>query len=354
MWFGQLNRRVRRQRKLARPGGAASLTAMDDFIHFAYRLDASGAPAALDRTEDIVAALRASHCAWVHLQSDHPEAAAWIEDNLGYLPEAVRDALTADITRPRVAPYGDGVLLNLRGVNHNPGAEPEDMISIRIWADPARVVTLTRRPLTSVEEMRADVVAGTGPASAGSFLAMLIERITAKITAFVSELDTDADEFENRVLRGEEAGLGARITDARAAVVDVRRFLVPQRDAVARLLVAPEGLFSANDRLELEEAEDDLRRQVETIESLRERLIVLRDELASLSDARLNRNLYIVSIVSAVFLPLGFLTGLMGINLAGMPGAEWPPAFWVFTGLCGVILVLVLLLLWRLHLIRPR
>lgn len=327
---------------------------MEHFIHFAFRLDGGGAPVELDRTEDIVAELRAPHCAWVHLQADRPETAEWVEAHLGYLPEAVRDALTAESTRPRLAPHGDGVLLNVRGVNLNPGAEPEDMISLRIWADTARIVTLSRRPLLTIEEMRNDLAAGEGPRSAGTFLAILIERLTERISDLVTRMDTGADALEDRVLKSDEVGLGARITDARAAVVDVRRFLVPQRDAVARLHVVPGDLFSDNDRLELQEAEDDLRRQVETVDSLRERLMVLRDEIESLSDARLNRNLYIVSIVSAVFLPLGFLTGLMGINVAGMPGTDWPHAFWVFTGLCTAVLVFVVVVLWRLHLIRPR
>ena len=103
-----------------------------DFIHFAFKLGLSGDSWELDRTEDIVAELRSAACAWVHLQSDRAETLDWIETHLAYLPDAVRDSLTANITRPRLQPYGDGVLLNLRGVNHNPGAEPEDMISIRI------------------------------------------------------------------------------------------------------------------------------------------------------------------------------------------------------------------------------
>ncbi|MDA8870771.1 zinc transporter ZntB, partial [Rhizobiaceae bacterium] len=51
-----------------------------------------------------------------------------------------------------------------------------------------------------------------------------------------------------------------------------------------------------------------------------------------------NKTLYILAIISAVFLPLGFLTGLMGINIGGMPGVENGYAFWIF---CGVMIVLL-------------
>ncbi|PYE85023.1 zinc transporter ZntB [Pseudoroseicyclus aestuarii] len=309
---------------------------MTDFIHFAVRLNGAEGQGPLP-ADKIAGALQASDCAWVHLQADDPRSADWIDETLPYLPEAVRDALSAGETRPRMAAFADGVLLNLRGVNLNPGADPEDMISLRLWVDPARIVTLSRRPLRSVEAMRADCDAGTGPQTAGRFLALLVEGLTDRIGAEVLTMDDEGDTMEDRLLREQARDLGPRITDARAAVVDFRRFLVPQRDAVARLTTLPGPLLSEDDRLELQEAEDNLRRHVELIESLRERLVVLKDENESLSDARLNRNLYILSVLSAVFLPLGFLTGLMGINIGGMPGTDWPHAFWVFTLGLGVL-----------------
>jgi zinc transporter len=56
----------------------------------------------------------------------------------------------------------------------------------------------------------------------------------------------------------------------------------------------------------------------------------------ALSD-RLNRNLYTLSVVTAIFLPLGFLTGLFGINIGGMPGVEDEQAFFVFAGALAII-----------------
>jgi zinc transporter len=44
--------------------------------------------------------------------------------------------------------------------------------------------------------------------------------------------------------------------------------------------------------------------------------------------------MYVLSIVAAVFLPLGFFTGLMGINVGGMPGVEHDGAFWLVVALC--------------------
>jgi zinc transporter len=52
--------------------------------------------------------------------------------------------------------------------------------------------------------------------------------------------------------------------------------------------------------------------------------------------------MYVLSIVAAMFLPLGFLTGLLGINLGGIPGAESPFGFLAFSLLMFLILGLQL------------
>lgn len=322
---------------------------MPDFIRFAYSLEAAdtdGKPGtALNDSEAIAAALAAPEPAWVHLQADYPGTVEWMERYLAYLPAPVRAALLEPQTRPRALAYGDGVLVILRGVNLNPGADPEDMVSVRMWVAEGRVVSLSKRPLVSLDTLAEEVAAGEGPRGSGTLLARLIELLNGRIEDHLTSLDAEGDGLEQAVLAGADPALRARVTDIRGELVDLRRFLVPQRDAVGTLSRERAPVLNGDDRLRLAEAYDRLVRAVEEVESLRDRLVVLKDELASVLSDRLNRNLYLLSVISAVFLPLGVLTGLMGINLAGMPGANWPPAFWVFTGMLGVILVVQVLIL---------
>ncbi len=323
---------------------------MPQHILFAHALDGDRPGAEL--TGDAVAAsLEAPMLAWVHMDASDPASDQWIERHMAYLPAAVRHALTAEATRPRVSFHGDGAMVFLRGVNTNPGAEPEDMVSLRLWVDPARIVTLSKRQLAAVRELRADIADGRGPQDAGAFVAELLERLNTRIVHRVDALDDDGEVIEQAVLtgEGEQGNLRTRITDIRQELVDLRRYLRPQRDAAAQLAGTRLSLIDDETRVRIAEAQDVLTRTVEDLEGLAERLLVARDEIASAHSDRLNRNLYILSVISAVFLPLSFLTGLMGINLAGMPGAQWDGAFWTFTaGLC-VMLVIQLMLLWMLR-----
>jgi zinc transporter len=75
--------------------------------------------------------------------------------------------------------------------------------------------------------------------------------------------------------------------------------------------------------------------------------MVLQDQLTDQRAEEMNRNMMVLSVVAAIFLPLGFLTGLFGINVGGMPGVDNPVAFWLVAAGCGLI-GLALLILFRM------
>ena len=84
------------------------------------------------------------------------------------------------------------------------------------------------------------------------------------------------------------------------------------------------------------------------VDAVRERAAVTQEELLSRLSEQLNQRMYVLSIVAAVFLPLGFLTGLLGINVGGIPGADNAQAFWIFSGLLLIAVVIQLLVFrWK-------
>lgn len=107
--------------------------------------------------------------------------------------------------------------------------------------------------------------------------------------------------------------------------------------------------LSQPQRYQLQESQDQVIRYIEDIDALRERAQIVKDELSNALSDEMNRNLYQLSLITAIFLPLGFLTGLLGINVGGVPGAEAPTAFWVFCGMLTLIVGLQLAVFRRLR-----
>ena len=74
-----------------------------------------------------------------------------------------------------------------------------------------------------------------------------------------------------------------------------------------------------------------MRRNVEEMASTASRLAALFDHTQAPHAYKQGQNSYVLSIIAAIFLPLGFVTGLFGVNVAGIPGLEWQ---WAFSTLC--------------------
>ena len=83
----------------------------------------------------------------------------------------------------------------------------------------------------------------------------------------------------------------------------------------------------------IEESINDLTRLIEELDMAIERAQIVYEEIANLISEQVNKRMYIMSVVAAIFLPLGFLTGLLGINVGGVPGTENPNAFFIFVAL---------------------
>ncbi|WP_289155888.1 zinc transporter ZntB [uncultured Salipiger sp.] len=320
----------------------------DDVILTGYTLDGPGHGHRLSPSEapDV---LRSDTLGWVHLRAQHPDTPGWIVENLSYLDPTIIDALVAEETRPRVTMVGKGLIVILRGINTIEGEDPEDMVSVRLWIDPHRIVSLSRRRVRAIEDIAQSLAEGQGPRDSAEFLVALVERLTHRIETFWSGVDDEADDLEEAVLDTSAPEIRTQLVELRRRAIILRRYLAPQRDALRGLQGAHPAWLETDDLRQLAEELDALERVVEDADAMRERMALVRDELAGQLSDRLNRNMYLLSILSALFLPLGFLTGLFGINVAGMPGASESHAFWYFCGGLVVVVGLQLAILRKLR-----
>ena len=156
---------------------------VDDGLICAYVLDGKGGGRQLDW-----AAIRAwkpdDGLLWVHLDRTGAAGRRWLMSESGVDP-VISDTLLQEEVRPRLLPIDESMLIILRGVNLNPGADPEDMVGIRIWIDGHRLITLRHRRLMAVNDIREEIVQGRGPKDLGEFLVSIARRLIERGVAFV-------------------------------------------------------------------------------------------------------------------------------------------------------------------------
>ncbi len=317
----------------------------DGLIH-AKLLDGEGGARDLS-WQEVEAWQSEQGCLWLHFNFEQEEAQRWIEESSG-LNDVASNGLLNQETRPRTISRGNHLLVSLRGINLNPGSEPDDMVSLRIWTDGTRILSTRRRSLQSTEDLITDLEERRGATSAAALLVAWVDRIVERMGATVDGFEEQVANLEECVLTDPAEQLRGDISHLRRQAIVIRRYLAPQREALNRLYTEPLSWLDEMNRLRLREVNDRLIRHIEDIDAVRERAAMAREELQGRISEELNNRSYIFTVVATIFLPLGFFTGLMGINVGGMPGVDSDRGFWIVAGMC-VSATLLLALLFRLR-----
>lgn len=273
---------------------------------------------------------------WLHLHFGNAEARNWLETRSGLDPLVVA-ALDAEDARPRCDTLGDGLILSLRGVNLNPGADPEDMVSVRLWVDKTRVASVRRRKLMAINDIRDEIACGEAPRTAGEFVATLAARLVERMDPVLTDLDDRVDSLEDTLLTAPGQEVRSKLAGIRREAIGLRRYIGPQREAMARLIHHPPAWFGELERNRMREVADRITRYVEDLDTIRERAAVMQDEVGTWLSEQINRHMYVLSIVAALFLPLTFATGLLGMNVGGLPGEGVSYAFLAVCAVLGLV-----------------
>ncbi|MFT6092758.1 MAG: zinc transporter [Pseudohongiellaceae bacterium] len=204
------------------------------------------------------------------------------------------------------------------------------MVSIRIWVDVYRIISVCRRILKVVSEMKEQLEAGKGPKNSGEFITMLIGSLFERMESVFTDLNESLDETEEKVMEEPNTSLRQQIAATKKKAILLRCYIAPQRDVITALRTSDQPWLDLTHRRHLQESLDRVIRYLEDIDSIRERAQITKDELTNALADKMNKNLYMLSVVAPLFLALGFLTGLLAVNVGGVPGVDAGNAFFIF------------------------
>ena len=303
------------------------------------------APDGTAQATTLSAATHDGHYRWCHFDLADPELHGFLSAHVPDIPAA---SLTASETRPRCDAYEDGLILNLRGVNLNEDGPADQMVSVRMWVTPQMVVTVRMRRVFALNTLREEAEAGRGPSTPMGFVGALTASLMGRVRDTVFDLGQRVDDMEDLLIE-ETHVLPADLAEQRRMAIRFRRYLGPQRDALLSLVDVRTDMMSKGQRARLREQANLGKLAVEELDSLVSRMTAVQDHHSAEISRQQARNGYVLSLVAAVFLPLGFVTGLFGVNVGGMPGVQSPFGFAI---LCAALAAMVVLVLWFLRRMR--
>ncbi len=277
--------------------------------------------------KDTPTSLEAAH--WYHCQRDIPGVREWLVEN--EIPGSIIDSFLAEDTRPLFEQYEDqSFLLILRGVNLNDNADPADMLSIRILYYQGALISSRKIPSKTINAVRTSLSQGTGPKTISDLVLSIIDGLNKNIDNYLNTMEDKITQFDNEIELSDE------LMDTHKALLKIKRFIKPQQYALDDYLSSDVPLAQTKN-MRLRHSVNTITRINETLDFFLSELEIIKGELRQYHAEKMNQNTYLFSVIAAIFLPTSFLTGLLGVNVGGIPGTESPVAFTLFcVGLVGI------------------
>jgi len=310
---------------------------------FAFRGGLWQAPS--DFAEADVAAGNADFV-WVHLDLSDAAAQAWLRRRPW--PPDVVEMVAAPIQRGKLFITPDLVYGHLRDFRDEPDAATLQAGSLCIVASRILVVTGRRIPLVSIEELRRRVEARTVlPASPFGLITEFFKALNDIGESLLQQASERLRAMESKVLKRNGAGHREDILEMRRGSIEVARDMTYKRTAMLDLVRERPALIPADEFDRLNRQIHRYAALVEDAQEYADHCQFLLEELRAQVEEKTNRNLYILTAFSAIFLPATLIASIWGMNVGGIPFSGSPNGFWVVGGVIAAAFALVAIVLLR-------
>ena len=168
------------------------------------------------------------------------------------------------------------------------------------------------------------------------------------------------EEYGERLEVLEDAVMGRHSSDHVAEIHDMKRDLLalrraiwPQREMISALTRDTSPQIVEQTRIYLQDCYDHTIQLMDVVETYREIASGLVDVYLSSTSARMNEIMKVLTVIATIFMPLGFIAGLYGMNFDrgvspwNMPELGWYLGYPLALLLMAAVAVGLLLYFWR-------
>ena len=285
---------------------------------------------------------------WIHLNLSHPQAVTFLQND-SLLDDWTKETLinTAQ-SRPRSVIHKNGLLLVIRTVNLTPRSQPDDMVFLRVWATHNRVISVRVHPAISFKEIMNDFYEHTGPKSTNELIEVILENTLNSTANTIADMEEYVDDLEEKIISHTlYPSLSDELSELTRRLVIMHRFLTPEREALDALSRHQIPWFDKKTAHLTKDNFHRMQRIIEDIILLKERIRINQEALNQHDIKQSQKNMYMLSVIATIFLPLSFLTGLFGMNVGGIPFSEEPYGLAVTVGFIVFIGILLTYLFKR-------
>jgi magnesium transporter len=284
---------------------------------------------------------------WIDLEGPDPRFEPFLVE-CGFHPLAIEDTFTLQ-HQPKVEEYGDTFFVLARGLDFNLGETEETgeigTLKLAAFLSKRRLVTLHRAPMKSVNTVfaRLDESKRAFPEGAAQILWSICDEMMDLYAPLIEQMAEEIDAVEGLVLSEPRQEHLQRILDLRRQFATLRRNVLPHRQVFGHLASARSGPIDDTAALNFRDTQDNVVRLADSIEQQRDVLSNVKDTYLSVVAQRTNDIMRVLTVFSAIVLPLSLVAGIYGMNFEFMPELDerwgYPMALGVMAGITVGLLI---------------
>ncbi|MDB9536994.1 magnesium/cobalt transporter CorA [Dolichospermum planctonicum CS-1226] len=261
------------------------------------------------------------------------------------------------VERPKIEDYEDQLVIIAHMVvpNNNNGSFYSEQVSLVLGK--YYVLTVQEEPEHDCFDgvrMRIDKGKGIIRRQGSDYLAYSL--LDAIIDGFFPVLELYGeriDELEEEVIVNPNQKTLQKIYQVRRELLQLRRAIWPQRDAINSLIRDGSELISDDVRIYLRDCYDHAVQVMDIVETYRELVAGLMDVYLSAISNKMNEIMKLLTVVSSIFIPLTFIAGVYGMNFNteksphNMPELNWYWGYPLCLGAMALVAISLLYFFWR-------
>ena len=269
---------------------------------------------------------------WLHFNLGDAAAEAWMRKHLQVVPEFFA-ALHEGSRSTRIEDADDTLVAVINDVAYEFSFDPGEIETLWISVSPQLAISARLHPLRTIDVLRNSVRDGLRFGSSVAFLNRLLHDQGDVLVRIVRQATLQVDTVEDRLLMGRLTHKRAELGRLRRVLVRLQRLLAPEPGALFRLLRRPPPWVKPEDLEELRQATEEFSLVIRDMAELQERIRLLQEEIAAQVGEQTNRSVYTLTVVTVLALPINLVAGLLGMNVGGIPLADYPHGFWVIVAI---------------------
>ena len=252
---------------------------------------------------------------------------------------------------PKIEEFPDYIYFIVHGVRADTSSDRFNTIELDGFLGPNYVITYHHDEFRSINAVKQLI--RTSPIAckrgAGYLLHQILDRIVDYYSPVIDDFDNRIDELEARIFVGKSSNneMLSEIMNIKRSVLRLRRISVKQLDILLRISRGEFDLIPQSLLPFYRDIYDHLVRVADLAESYRDLITGLLDAHLSVVSNRLNEVMKVLTIFSAIMLPLTFIVGVYGMNFDNMPELHSRYGYFVTLAVMATVASGMLLFFWN-------